>query len=501
MEMKQYLVYFRYCFVANIILFFGLLTHDRIYIDDIGRSISGYFINWYEVGRPLSDVFLYLVHLGYPFVNISPLPQILSIFIVSVGCVSLSKCYSIKSPFVAAVCTLPIAGQPYFLQNMSYNFDSPTMALGLVLSIFAAIHLIGGKKHPLMVSIGLLFLSLNLYQPSVGAFFATYLFLLIKNVDTEIKPHKYFGAHAYNFLLCSGCSFLLYWPITRILMKVDYAKEHSKFVGFAGWYDTAYANTVNYFRSIINDWSGNAIGYVFAILFLAVLVTLILQINEKPGKKDTNRKYAAVYSIACVIIGMSTVLVSYFPQMFLESPVIAPRIFVGIGPILSCCCLSLCCYMESSVNASDKYRKYITAVPVCIVAYALILFAYSYSKASSSQDQYEGMVLTRLIADTDVVTTDRNIKYVAISGSIGRSLLFQNTAKKYPLMDSLVPVDVEDWHVGYSKLNYMGLDLLRANISEQDKSYIMAYTSPIINKSRYAVYLVRNLMLIRFHPH
>ncbi|HUO76609.1 MAG TPA: glucosyltransferase domain-containing protein, partial [Thermodesulfovibrionales bacterium] len=383
--------FFLSCFLVNILLFVGLLTTDRLYIDDIGRSVSGES-GWSGVGRPLADMFITFIQLGTPLNNSFPLPQIISICMISLTCMLLSQTYSIKSPIIAAICTLPLAGQPYYLENMSYSFDSPSMALGLSLSVCAAMSLADKKREGFIISVVLAFMALNLYQPSIGAFFVTYIFLVIKNINIEIKPHKYFLAHITRLITGSGLAFLLYVPVVRKFAVADYAIEHSKLIGLHNAYDKIFGNTANYIGALIRDWSGNTIGYIFVFIFVSFLVVSIFQAIWS-GHRFSINKRTFLYAVLSLVFGVLTVIVSYFPQMLLENPLLFPRVFVGFGAILSCCCLYVWSTLEANNFGLGKYEQYIKAIPVCLVAYALITFSYSYSRANAAQRQYEDIVI------------------------------------------------------------------------------------------------------------
>ncbi len=59
-----------------------VILADRPYIDDLGRSVLGY--TWWGLnGRPLSDVVMIALSMGHPILDLSPLPLLLGITILS----------------------------------------------------------------------------------------------------------------------------------------------------------------------------------------------------------------------------------------------------------------------------------------------------------------------------------------------------------------------------------------------------------------------------------
>ena len=480
------------------LLFFGLLTTDRLYIDDIGRSTSGES-GWSGVGRPLADILITLLHLGTPLNNMFPLPQIISLCFISVTCTLLSRTYSIKSPIIAAVCTLPLVGQPYYLENMSYSFDSPSMTLALSFSVCAAMSLADTRKCSFIISVILTFLALNLYQPSVGAFCVTYMFLVIKNVNVTIKPHKYLITHVTRITACAGLAFLLYVPIAKKFAVADYAVLHSKLIGVHNAYGRIFDNTAYYIRALLGDWSGNIAGYIFAFIFVSFLIVSLVQTIWSGHSFSVGRRNL-LYAVLSLVLGLLTVVASYFPQMFLENPLLFPRMFIGFGALLSCCCLYVWSALEAKEFGLGKYEQYIKAIPVCLVAYALITFSYSYSRANAAQKQYEDIVISGLIAEADALMANTAFTHFTIIGQIGHSPLVRNTIRKYPLISALVPIHIKDnWMWGHAQLTSLGLNLKGFDMPKEEVSVIVSTHKPVVNKSRYAIYARDHLMVIRFY--
>jgi hypothetical protein len=177
-----------------------------------------------------------------------------------------------------------------------------------------------------------------------------------------------------------------------------------------------------------------------------------------------------------------------------------PRTFIGIGVIMSCGCLFICFFVQSYTDIDERWQKYLTTIPLCVVAFALISFAYSFARADEAQKQYENIIISRLLTDTDKIVTDKNIKYIALSGNIGKNPLSKNSSRKYPLLNYLVASYLnsnEYWSLII--LRYVGLDLLTADLSDQDKLDIIRTVKPLVIKSIYSIYVHNGVMLIRFN--
>jgi hypothetical protein len=165
--------------IAGLLLILPIVLFVHRYIDDVGRSMDGEY-GWTQVGRPLADLLFFLVNLGFPGIALAPLLQLLSIALVSLVAVVASRAYGIRSSFWSALGSLPLLGNPYALENISYGFDCLAMALSLSLAVVAAvlIQLIGSREG-LFASILLLVASLCLYQPGSSAFLPFALMLVV----------------------------------------------------------------------------------------------------------------------------------------------------------------------------------------------------------------------------------------------------------------------------------------------------------------------------------
>jgi hypothetical protein len=479
---------------ANLMLFFGMLTGGRLYLDDLGRSMLGNS-DWSLVGRPLADLFIGLINLGTPLVNTFPLPQLIAIGIVSVASIFLGARYRLGSPLLA-LCTLPLAGQPYFLENMSFTFDSPAMALSLLLAVAAAAQLQETGRGPLVRGGLMVLAALALYQAAVEALVVAYLFLLVANIDPDLEPQRYFLPRLGRFCLATGAAFLIYLPVPRIFPLSDYGRQNAGMGGL----DTAGANFTSYFSTLGKDWGGNALGYIMLLLVILTLVAVFLKPSAGQDGEVRRTGRSLVYGTLSVALVLLALLLSYFPLLLLQQPTLTPRTFIGFGVFLACCSLQTCSYFSARTGYPDWCRWGLGVVPAFLIAFACINFAYAYSKGSTEQKAYEEAIVNRLIADTDNVLAGRSIASYSIAGNIGRNPLLINSIDKYPLLYRMVQIHIdEDRYWGYLQLNYLGLVLPKQVLAPERKQAILA-TQPVLKRPKYWIHLLDNQMVIRFIP-
>ena len=113
--------------IMGVIYAYPVVTCDRLYIDDLRRSVMG-VAEWEGVGRPTASILMALLNFQYPFfegltiIDLSPLPQIISLALLIYSASRLSIDINKKTPFLLGAATVfPIIGSPFYLENISYQ--------------------------------------------------------------------------------------------------------------------------------------------------------------------------------------------------------------------------------------------------------------------------------------------------------------------------------------------------------------------------------------------
>jgi len=479
------------CYSAYLVLFFTVLLSDRLYIDDIARSIDGHF-GWTEAGRPLADLVIYLINLGSPLINIAPLPQLISIAIVSYAATKIISNYRVDKPVIAALCTLPLAGQPYFLENISYCFDSPTMALGILFSIDAAIHINKDKIFDKLLAVIYIFLTLTLYQAALSVFFVSYLFMFLRDINPRLSPIILLKK-LVTIAICTALALTAYIPITRLTLS-KYGASHSAVLPLHKLHNGLYDNLYNYIQILHVDWGGNFVGYVMVILVMTAFLTFILSALYKDGDLVSKLFYVFI-----ILLGLpAIVFASYCPQIILNNVVWAPRTFIGIGAILALSCLQIYSFCSNSYTENSRYKKLILTAPIYALAYSLIVFSFSFAKANASQKDFEAHRLATLVSDAEDVVLNHSINSIGFIGSIGQSPLVHNSMRKFPLIERLVRPHLNgNWWWGHKQLQSIGFSLNHIDLNDNDRELCKTKTLAI-NKAFYSMYTYDDKLIVIF---
>ena len=160
------------------------------YIDDMGRTAKGYQ-QWDVCSRYISSFLSNFIHGDSYLTDVSPLPQFLAIIVLVLSSIIVLYLVSEKKEFCLwqLVGIIPLGMSPYFLECMSYKYDSPYMAL----SIFASVASVLLRKKSIIVyglasMIGIIGVCTT-YQPALGIFPMLIILLSMKdwNEAKEVK--------------------------------------------------------------------------------------------------------------------------------------------------------------------------------------------------------------------------------------------------------------------------------------------------------------------------
>lgn len=463
---RQYLA----CLAANLLLTLPIILFVNLYIDDMQRSMAGN-LSWGDVGRPLADALFSFINFGTPAVAVAPLLQLLSVVIGSLTAVLIARTHGIRSPLWSALGTLPLLGNPYGLENLSYGFDCLSMTASVTLAVVAAtIIQLSRSIKILACAIALMLASLFLYQPGACAFLPFALMLVIghrigrlalplMHITTTIRLFRILGCYvgalgAYRLTLTFFQSSLS-----------QYAADNSQTLALSPYVGgTILANALGYWQLIADDWGQRTYTWVPLALFIAYALTIWLQsLNasaHNPGPLAASAR--SVLLLACLPI---IFLISPGAMLLLKSPhPELPRTLLYVGPLLS----AVTCQVIGNAARINKLRQVsricrtVSLFPVATLAWLLLLFSFAYGQAFNAQTQFEQGRISRLMYGITKLQSQRpekQIRKLRINGIMPPSPVLINTQAKFPLIGRLVPRLINnDWYWGHKQLQIYGLN-------------------------------------------
>lgn len=456
------------CLVAGLLLVLPIILFVHRYIDDYGRSMDGEF-RWTQVGRPLADGLYALLNLGEPAVAVAPLHQLVAVVIGAFTAVIAARSYGLRSPFWSAVATLPLLGQPYGLENLSYGFDSfgMVLAMGLAVGAAAVIHR-DVSWQGMLTSSALLLTSLCIYPPGTSGFIPFAGMLVVGErleLAAPVAIRTSLASRMGRIAASYGVALVGYMVLMRLVLveRTSYANEQGQILSLNAALPTRIlAHALEFWQIIFDDWSRWPIGVPWLLLLLAYAVVVWIAVGRWPMVRRGRPTRLACTALVLGAVALIA-LVSPGALLGLEDPLArVPRLLLFLGPLLSALALQI-------VAGTAQLRwRLIPRSAVAALAWLLVVVAYAYGHATSAQAIYEEGRISRLIDGISRLQTrlpEGTITAIRFEGGMPQSPVLHNSQTKFPLLDRLIPRLInDDWSWGRVQLKFHGLALERSRL-------------------------------------
>jgi len=399
----------------------GMLTIMRAnftYLDDCWRSVDGLRL-WYKWSRYIVEFISILIHGDTKMTDISPLPQLLAIIVLSISSVLLVYVISNgKITIIRVLASIPLGISPFFLECFSYKYDAPYMALSIFVCIIPFLF-IARKKAFLFCSVVSVLSMCMIYQAASGIYPLIVMILCFQDWNSRKKPNKeilsFMGMAALAF-----CCAMLFFKIFLIIPQDDWG--HYIVATMLPLPDilSGTVHNIKEYTMTINDDLG-AIWKIWIVFILIFFITKSMYMSAQ--------KKLFSFFISILVIGITFIL-SYGLYSVLVKPLFSPRALLGFGVFISI----LCIYVVSD------YKK-IATVMVFALNWCLLVFAFSYGNALADQARYGEFRIGILLHDLSSLYPHRSEEgtQIQLKNSIEYTPSVKNISKRYPVIERLVP--------------------------------------------------------------
>lgn len=454
--------------IINCIATMALLRSNFSYIDDMGRIAFGYK-GWDYFNRFTSQFLSGFLHGNLNYLgDISPLPQLIAIITISFASslviFLIGKDYKIRLGDILSV--LPISLSPYFLECLSYKFDSPYMALSILTSIFPFFF----KNDRLLfffVSILGLLVTLTTYQASLGIYPLMTIAVAYTMYNKQEKIRKIF-----NFIIFSCSNFITSLLIFKILILRpfdSYVSSKISFLSFA-------TNIKHYIELLKNDLPF----WILVVIALSIVFFILSSVFSK-----RNKLLNLLLSISFVIFSI-LFCTGIYP--FLEKPLFATRAMYGFGMALSLILLL------TNFNTTSLICK----IPIIIISWFLITFSLIYGNALCQQKNYTNFRTNIILSELNTLLPKfENIDSITLVGTVGHAPAITQLIKNYPVFRRLIPIQLQaNWMWGYYELeNY--LKLSKYKFKNFNNNYQILNSSTLIQNGYFQEFrMLQNTLFI-----
>ena len=399
---------------------FTILRADfYYYFDDLVRSMSGRRL-WYPGSRYISDFLSIFIHADTKITDISPIPQLISIIILSVSSVLLVYVLGNKRiTNIRLLASIPLGLSPYFLANIAFKYDAPYMALSILASIVPFLF-IDRKKAFIFCSIISLLIMCMTYQASSGIYPLIAVILCFIDWNNKKKTYKeiiYFLATAF-FTFCFALLIFRLFFMLQIEGHQNSMHPVNQIVTGTLYNIKEYAIQINNDFGII--WKA---GIILVITFFIIKSTV-----------QSKQKKAVSFIVSIFFIGILFTL-SYGVYPLISNVMFNAYYLYGFGVFLAIICIYI---------VSD-YKK-AAIIAVLALNWCFFVFAISFGNALADQNRYANFRVGILLQDLSTLYPDKKKEelFFQINNSIEFTPVVNNIAKHNPVIKRLVPVHVEE---------------------------------------------------------
>ncbi|MCW8276947.1 glucosyltransferase domain-containing protein [Pseudomonas sp. PCH199] len=316
--------------LATFVYVVPLILADYPYIDDNWRSLSA-GMAWTEQGRLFAELFYNVLTFSNAAPNIFPLPLLIATAAMSSALTSITFHYFRQPTVASCLVLLPLWYNPFFLQNLSYQYDGAPMALSVVAVIYAITFRSPSRNVRWLVPSFLIALALGLYQLSINVFLGLCCLELLRAANDKVPWSQWgaligwkiaqvvlgvliYGVTAYPFMGSSRTLFLngsaqpllqIYTNIARVLEKVVLLFHGGFAWVFAGLLLCAIAGAVRLGLSVVErEEDGSKKIWIGLLCLLTVPVVLLLVSGVALFFRDFNEGARTLMGFAVLLVLM-----------------------------------------------------------------------------------------------------------------------------------------------------------------------------------------------------
>lgn len=396
--------------VIIILGYYPLIT-DRIYlVDDITRSIKGYF-GWIGLGRPLTEwLAIVLSTSSVRLADISPLPQLLSMLALSTLVIILLKSTFKDITVGNVLICITIAVNPLTFGNMLFRFDSLSMVLSILLPVMAWDSL---NKNRVVFPCLLLIACLSFYQPAIAIF----PLLVITNFLQSGKYSEKTISYILKAVLSTFIACIVYY-LAVVKLTIN-GSEHRADL------------TSNFAHAILSglrnslETASQSYGYIScAIISIAAIIFAVtyVKIFIKILKGEANRtKYINI--LIMMAIPFVILLCAIGVNLFLSNGYYPVRVLFPVTFII---------FMMLAVpaNSSKKINNIASILSICVI-FSSFSVIYATTSALYHQQRYDSYILFSL---TDKLSAINKGKDIYIFGATEDSEASKTSARVFPIL-------------------------------------------------------------------
>lgn len=395
------------------------------YIDDVGRQLQGQTFFGWHYGRWGSEYLSWLVQGSQHLTDMGLVTHFLTAIVLTIS--SLLLLYVLESDFkwLPTISSIFLGLNPWFLQCVSFRFDSPYMAMSILFSLIPFLWWKVNKNLFYFMSIISIFLMCNTYQLSSGIFIVVFLGLLLLDFTQNGKFWQ-----LLKISILTAVSYALGIIIFEIETKifnpamtdrgatVELAKLDNIFSAIVN-------NVIVYFDTVISETSTIVYWLSVILIFLFFIVMII--------RSQANKVATTIFMTVYLVL---TFVLSYGVLLIFANPLATYSLRYEYG--LPSALTVLIILLSSNMKKDFKITNILTKIALSLFLYYSLSFPFIYaSNLSYQKDSFENQSIILTTDLKDVVNDNR--KTVYMNTLFKESQVLSNSEKNYPILPKLIP--------------------------------------------------------------
>ncbi len=452
---------FLFFFAIAVCSYLSIIVSSCPHNDDWCRYLANINVGTFSSNRYLTFLLECFIYFSSVITDAAPFSHVLSCIFLAYGAVVCLRIFDINlNNKLEIACFVPIVANPYMFEIMLFRFDNPFSTLAFLFCITAAYLSAKNSKKLLLTQTGIFFLSLFMYQPASSAYFiiGTYKFL------EEIREGRSF------FQTILKMRYWIYTLLISIVAYIPFTYSFNYCVNNDGSMIAIPSNAENintilknieiYYSNLIEDWSGNMIGNLVFLIFIAFVLHSLTKIK--------NFFSFWIYLLGACLLTLcpfgACVLLKAMPCV--KHGFIMPRCIFSIGILVSGALYGASLLFKTSEKA---YKFYIFII-TCLCFWNIV-FLNSTGNIVNYLYTLQRHVLYDVSKDVhEIREKNKNLSGLCFTGSL-QTYAMNNFAGLYPIIYRIVPAK---WHMNticqLATIDYRFADSFLKHLSA-DKSF------------------------------
>ncbi|MGJ7516961.1 glucosyltransferase domain-containing protein [Pseudomonas baetica] len=461
--------------LATFVYVVPLILADYPYIDDNWRSLSA-GMAWAEQGRLFTQLFYNALTFTDAAPNIFPLPLLIATLAMSWALTRLTFHYFRQPTIACCLVLLPLWYNPFFLQNLSYQYDGAPMALSLVAVIHAITFRHPSRSVQWLVPSFLIALALGLYQISLNVFLGLCCLELVRVASDQKAPVQWSELIGWRF-----AQVVLGWLIYCVTAFPFMGQNRTLLLnGSAQPLLQIDVNIGRVLEKVVLLFHGG-FAWVFAVLLLCAIVGAVF-LGLSIGRRKESAPKRLLIGLLCVLTVPAVLLLVSGVALFFRDFNEGARTLMGFSVWLV-----LLFYLSHLALATVHERlPLLLLVPLL----AMLSLSFAYGRVLTVQKTFATSALFSLERDISSHSALREAKriYMSVTYSDHWLLGAAGSFKQLPVLHYLLNTD---FYMLAENLPKVGITNVVAERERRNATRVgYQHFAPLVESPYYRIYLI-----------